>query len=202
MIVYGNGSAILHMDWESVNFVTGRATTRIGLLMATRTVTALESMMESAISGWGTVGGLASLMDQQTLLTQVRIETDALSLTSVVGIAGQVSGTMAAPSVACLESLSAVGKGPRFRGRRFWPSLVSSSQVGENGIITPTRLGQIRAGLDIFYGELEEDPDFVSLAIPQSTQEGERTPPVLPWPDVSTREVQARAATQRRRLRR
>lgn len=202
MIIFGTDGLILHMDWSSQNFVTGRATTRVGMLVTDAGPQSVVDVCEAAVEGWNVALGLRARMDQQTTLAAVRAETSTQSTVLPVGEAGQRNMIAASPNTALLETMSATGKGPRYQGRRYWPSLLSNGEVGENGLVGETPLGLVQTSLDLLYTALSTVDGFQGLAIPQSDVDGQVSSPVVPWPLVGTIGLATRAATQRRRLRR
>lgn len=199
-IVYDTNSYLSTLVFTSPDFVTGVATVTIGWNGVTESAANVGVLAVDIATAWA--AGLKAETDTDTSLSVVRVESATFSIDQSVANPGSMSFTSTPPQVAVLDRKSAAAKGPRNRGRNYWPQWLSQTNVGEGGIIVGSRLTQLETALSGFYTAVLAGTIATEVAIPQSDTPGQASNPILPWPAVVTRGIDARVATQRRRLRR
>lgn len=199
-VVFDSQSMLVQMVWESANFASGAGTSTFGLYTDANGATALNAIATGISQAWQ--ASLRALTDSDITLDFIRWETDNFSGEVSVALAGSAAVNSPPPNAATLITYKAAEKGPRNRGRNFWPGLVSEGDVDERGIINNTRVAAILTEVNDFFEAVEAIPDVLGQYIVQSSTPGQATPPNLPWPQVIERGVSPLMATQRRRLRR
>lgn len=198
-IVYGPTSVLLTIEWTSVNFATGGGTTNFAF-NATGSPTPGGELLAERLAAVCVTDVLPEV-DSNYRIEAIRWETDVLSGEVEVGSPGLRSGVSPPPQVAALCALKAGQKGRRNSGRQFWPGVIAQNQVGEDGLLTIARVQELQDMVDAVATFVEATDDVVQ-SISQTEFPGQQSPPNIPWPIVQSRTVQARVATQRRRVRR
>lgn len=199
-IEFGSNSLLTRFVWESANLASGGGTTNFAWNVSSTTYTDVGGIVSTIGNAW--IARLKPITDADVTLAEIQWETATQSGSAAVNSPGSVTAAQPPPNAAVLASYHALGKGPRYRGRSFWYGWVNESNVDERGVIGVTQVGQLQSALENFLLDVFDNPLVLSQAIAQSTTEGQKTPPVIPWPTVATRVVQPVMATQRRRLRR
>jgi len=199
-ITFDETSYLATIGWASNRFFSGAASTTLAYNGPEETLAMVQDLADRLEAA---VAALLPEIDSNFSHDATRVESASFSIDSGgTGPGTYSSDVVTPPQVAALEVKSAAGKGPRNRGRNFWPNMfMERSQVGEDGIIATSRWETLSAALDAFHADVVDGSDFV-LAIPQSDEPGQVTTPILPWPEVTSRELSTRVATQRRRVRR
>lgn len=196
-IVYGPESALVSLVWETTNTRSGGAATVLGFEGAQDSVAALTGVASLVEAAWD--AHLKEETDNSWQLGVIRVESASFSIEESVDILGTNNFLGPPSNVTVLDSKAAAGKGPRNRGRNYWPALVAESEVDERGLIAPTRQTSLNDAFADFYAQIIGSG--IDLAIPQSETENQKSEPITPWPIVVSRGVQAFVATQRRRVR-
>lgn len=150
-------------------------------------------------AAWLYAGSLNSCLDSNVTATEftARLGTDGgedlVGSVSNASVGGRSIGTFP-PNVACLIHKRTARGGRRGRGRMFIPWILSTTEVGEDGVIQAARITALNAALLIFKNQLTAQSDpMVILHSPGSTSPGA--------PDVVTSLYASNlVATQRRRL--
>lgn len=199
-IVYDTQAMLVQFVWETANYASGGGTTTLGIYTDASGGNALNAIVEDIRGVWLTT--FQDDMDSDWTLASIRWETQTFSGEVQVGTAGGTSMTSPPPNTSILLSYKAAEKGPRNRGRSYWPGLVPEASIDERGIVTPTVVADIFTTMEAFWTGVNAIPDVLGHYIPQSEYSGQASPPNLPWPQVLTRTVSPIVATQRRRLRR
>lgn len=199
-IEFGSNSLLTRFVWESANLASGGGTTNLAWNVASTGITEVEETLVDIGNAW--IARLRPITDADVTLVEIQWETATQSGAAPVNSAGTVTAAQPPPNAATLASYHALGKGARYRGRSFWYGWVNESNVDERGIIGVTQVGQLQTALDNFFLDVFDNPNVLGQGIAQSTTEGQKTSPVIPWPTVGSRVIQPVMATQRRRLRR
>lgn len=199
-IVYDSDSLLTRLVWETANFASGGGTTNLAWSLPDTSLPTVEDVLALIVTAWTT--NLRTVTDSDLTLAFIAWETETQSGLWGVGLAGTGNITSPPPNSAILCSYAGSGKGPRNRGRNYWPGLISENNVDERGVINPSSGVQIQGDIDDFFDQVLASVDVTAQCIAQSTTPGEQSSPILPWPQVKSRVVQPVMATQRRRLRR
>jgi hypothetical protein len=199
-ISFNANSLLTQFTWESANFASGGGTTSHAWNVTGLDVT--ESIRLANVIRQSWVDNLRALTDSDLTLVSVRWEIALSSGEVSVNLPGSLSLTGTPPNTAFLASYATSYKGPRGRGRNYWPGLLPEAAVDERGVINPTNVTNFGTALFNFFDDIEADPSGIRQAIAQSDESGQVTSPIVPWPVVTNRIVQPIAATQRRRMRR
>ena len=193
-------SYLTAIRYDSTNFVTGQAATIMGW---NGPIESSASIITCALQlAQEVTDEVLPLLDSNITVRSIHVATASFSYELPVGSPGLVSGAAAPPNLAMLVTHSAAGKGRRFRGRNYWPGLVSNSQVNEEGIINGSIVTAVQTMVDTIAANMNSGSEFFSQSIPQGDPSPGGSLPVRPWPRVISSVAQPRAATQRRRLRR
>lgn len=198
-VAFGPQSVLCQLIWESANFASGGGTTTLGFNCADASTFDLGAFATDVSDAWQTA--FRAVTDSDVTLDRIRIETNDRSIEAPVALAGTLNLTGPAPNTSVLFSYKGFGKGPRNRGRSYWPGLIAEGAVDERGVVNPSTVVGLFGNLTTFIEACEASPEIVGQAIVQSTYPGQKTPPQNPWPSVVSRTVGALVATQRRRLR-
>jgi hypothetical protein len=192
------GYACTVLKWTSVNFDSGNAATVFGA----GEDLGPDPTSYNTFAGYvrdATVEHILPLMDSGITLASIEVfgEDDGIEL--AVGEPGGVGIVSPPPNVTTLIKKVVGGRGRRRQGRMFWPGLLATNVVGENGIITTTAVNAIQDGMDNWLTDWSLAA-LVNMVILQNS-EGV-TPPVSPPPPATGLIVQNKVASQRQRLRR
>lgn len=199
-VAFGPQSVLVQMVWNSANFATGGGTTTLGFNVESSGALDLGAFLNAIRDAW--TANLRTITDSNYTLERLRCETDDRSLEVGASLAGTGSINSPASNTSILISYKGFGKGPRWRGRSYWPGMLPEGDLDERGNILPSRVAALQAAFGAFFDAVEAYPDVVNQAIVQSSTPDQKSPPNLPWPGVNSRAVQSIAATQRRRMRR
>jgi hypothetical protein len=144
------------------------------------------------------VAELMPITTDTVTLTDARWATQTLGGLLIANSAGGLTSTVAQPASTMLLRKQTGARGPRGRGRSYWPQMASETDVDEAGIVTPARLTAINASLNDFTAALVV-ADLVQVIL----QGDEGSSAVIdPPPEVTGFFCDPKIATQRRRLRR
>ena len=199
-IVFGDDSLLTRFVWESANFASGGGTTNLGWEISATTEVAVLDAVEAIIQAWNVE--MRPGTDSDITLVSVAWETATISGDVAANLPGTSNLVCPPPNAATLVTYNALGKGPRNRGRNYWPGLVSETSVDERGVITPGVVTALQTRIDAFFAAALAPIEVTAQAIAQSVTDSTVTAPIVPWPQVRGRTVQPIMATQRRRLRR
>lgn len=196
-IVIPPGHAQVVLNWSSEIFDSGGAATVLGYRAESVT---LDVDLLAGLVGDATVGHILPAASEQLTLVSVYAASATESTEVAVNSGGVQSLVMPPPNVTLLTRKVSTAKGRRGRGRSYWPLLLGEADVTDEGIIDTTSRTAWQA---IF----QDWGDQISLGgyeqvILQSTYPEQTTPPITPPPTVASYIVDAKVATQRRRLRR
>lgn len=199
-IVFDQTSYLVVLGWQTVNFQSGGGATVLGFNGPTESTQNLQDL--AGLVNAAAVDLLPEL-DPNFTQSSVRVESATFSIEDQgAGPGSRSNSDSVPPQVALLDSKSSILKGRRGRGRNYWPSgFLREAEVNEQGIINTPRLQQLDPLFNTFYSAITTGDVFV-LAIPQSDREEQVSEPNLPWPEVVARQLDARVASQRRRVRR
>lgn len=198
-IDYDSQAMTVQMIWESANFATGGGTTSLAFNTDLNGGAQIDAFMQEIQDQWS--AELRPLVDNDYTLAMLRWETETLSGEHQVNLAGGASTTGLPSNSAAICSYKAAEKGPRNRGRNFWPGMLSEAAVDERGVIGTGTVSALQIALDDFFTAVLAFPDVLSQSIAQTTTPGQQSPPNHPWPQVITRTIQPIIGTQRRRVR-
>lgn len=199
-IVYDAQSVLLQLVWESANFASGGGTTSLGIYANSNGAQDLQTIVEGVRDAW--LDNIRAITDTDVTLDEVRWESQNFSGVVPVATAGSASLSGPPMNTSVLISYKAAEKGPRNRGRSYWPGLLPEGSVDERGVVTPATQATILSAMNAFWADVNAIPEVLSHNIPQTDNPGQSSPPNLPWPQVISLTVGTLAATQRRRLRR
>lgn len=198
-VAYGPQSLLVQLVWESANFASGGGTTTFGFNMTALDEPDLGALGTEISDAWQ--ARFRALTDSDWTLERIRLEDATRSVEVPVVLAGTLSATAPPPNTSVLFSYKAIGKGPRNRGRNYWPGVLAEGDIDERGVVNPARVPALTTAMNGFFTDIEAVTGIESQAIVQSTYPDQATPPQDPWPNVVTRTIGALVATQRRRLR-
>lgn len=199
-VVIPPGFAQFVMRWESPNFVTGGGATVLGwggTGSPGQTPQEFAEIIRDLHGIW-----LAPRQDSDYRLASVYWQTEENSGEVQANRAGELNLESAAPNCALLNSYRTARKGPRGRGRSYWPGFVLRGDLGENGVITGPGFAATSDAFDSFWTDMDNSFETGTQVILQRDEPEQKSPPISPPPPVVSRVLQARIATQRRRLRR
>lgn len=199
-ISFGPENVLTRLIYETANFASGGGTTTLGWQVGEISLEQYVTLAEGVVASWN--DNMKAGVDSDITLASVQWESADLSGEVPAGLAGTGSITSPPPNAAVLCTYSGIGKGPRNRGRSYWPGMVQENAVDERGIITPVNVTGLQTRIDDFFTDVLAVDGVLYQSIAQSITEDSETPPILPWPQVFSRVVQPVMATQRRRLRR
>lgn len=206
-IVYGPQSCLVVMEWSSTNFASGAGATILGFDQNAVGPPDGPAHMANVLTAWQNY--LRPVQDTNVGLASLRWETATDSGGEEVGMGGAQTLEGPPPNVALLVNKPAEGKGPRTRGRNFWPGFVGEADVSERGFLSGARLSTLVNAFNDFFTSLNYGPGLGDLALPQTIREDAngvpipgQSSPIVPWPLVHGLVVSNLVATQRRRLRR
>lgn len=206
-IVYGPQSCLVVLEWSTTNFASGAGATILGFDQGAVGPPNGPALVADVLAAWQT--HLRPEQDTNIGLASMRWETATDSGADEVGLGGGQVLEGAPPNTALLVNKPAEGKGPRTRGRNFWPGFVGEADVNERGFISGARMSTLVAAFNDFFTAINASPTLGNLALPQSIREDAngvplpgQSSPIVPWPLVHELVVSNLVATQRRRLRR
>lgn len=201
-VLLPTGFAQIVLNWDSAAlFESGSGATVLGF----------GSVLDP-LEGWGSFCNSVAAAYSSYLAPQQSVEVGLSSIywqdrdnsgEESVGVSGARSGQVAPPQVAFLTTYRTVRKGPRGRGRSYWPGFLNDEDISNGGGILGARMTQLTLAFDEFWEEVTE---LSALAQPQvilqhitDTQVSE---PITPPPVVTDRLYRGRTGTQRQRNRR
>lgn len=183
--------------WSSNLFASGGAATTWGMgSNEPPEITANEAAV-AARNAWTDV--MRGQMDQQITLQEIVVTTSQQRAVIPVGEAGTQNRTLPPPNTSLLVKKSTALRGRRAQGRNYWPGLVGENSIEESGFLLPGDVTALQNAINSWSSQLIIDVGHPFVILQNS--EGE-TPPLSPPPPVIAQTVQAKVATQRRRLRR
>lgn len=194
------GYAQFVLRWSSPNFYTGGAATTLGYGAPGEPVIDADQFAVYIAESWET--NLKASTDIETTLASVYWATENNSGEYGVNLPGTRNMTAAVPNTAFLISLATGFKGPRARGRLYWPSVLGSGDVGEDGLINGAHVTTLTGLFNDFFNDIDTVAGSQRQVVLQRETDEQKSEPLSPPPEVRSRVYQARAATQRRRLRR
>lgn len=189
----------VNLIWEGAIFAKGGASTSLAFNTDLNGAGAIDIFMEAIKDAWG--AQLRPVTDQDITLASLLWETQTLSGEHFVGLAGGGGITGPPSNCALITSYKAAFKGPRNRGRNFWPGMLTEGSVDEGGAVLPSFLTPLALRFDNFFDLVLAHPGVLAQTIAQSSTPGQATPPNHPWPQVINRTLQPKIGTQRRRVR-
>jgi hypothetical protein len=199
-IIWDDDGFITRFIWTSANFASGGGSTTLAWRADFGVEWTVEDMVELVRDEW--VDHLRSTVDTDMTLDRIDWETAVASGTLNVAMAGTANLNSPPPNTSILSTYKAVGKGPRTRGRSFWPGMVQETNVDERGQIAGSTRSALITAMNLFFGGVIDGSAGGAQVIAQTDSPGNVTSPIVPWPVVTNRSVSPLVATQRRRLRR
>jgi hypothetical protein len=167
---------------------TGAAATVLGLdVRAATSLTAAAAALSDALESL-----IVPIMDTDWASTSVRIIDNDNVHEVAAAFSGDRPGASPPPSVCTLIRKRSSLRGRRHSGRIYWPGLLHSDDIDENGFIKPARLDTIDTTFQDAFSAMATDG--VVLAILHND-------PDEPPTNVSAGIIDRKVATQRRRLR-
>lgn len=179
---------------EGSFYTDGYALATFGALSAFETP---AEVGEAWVTAWED-SELAEFLAIAVTLTTVYAYNETQEATLIVNSSGENAGEMAPPNSCILVEKRTARRGRRALGRSFWPSMLRSEDVLESGAIDGTRLGLLQDAFTVFGNTT--GGEGAPMAIMQNVEGN--TPPIEPWPVVTSYVVDPVISTQRRRLRR
>ena len=191
------------LNWAGSYFASGGGATVLGFRI---------SPLESDLTGVANevadaaTTELLSFISDEVRLDTVTAVTNTLRAEVGVGFIGAISEDTCVPNSAVLTSYSTNFRGPRGRGRSYWPGMCFESSTNGFGIMTPAQTAGIQTSINNFFGQILTSlvgvqAQVILQHISDDPDRPDKTPPITPPPEVINRVVQPRLGTQRRRLR-
>lgn len=184
--------ANIQMHWTSPNFFKGAALTQFGVRLAEGT---LSEAAVSVSTAW--LDNLQDLTSSNVTLDRVVAQTENTQSVALVGEAGNEDQTQAEPSIAVLTKKVTNVRGPRGKGRSYWPGLAYEGTYDEQGLMSDGDRSTYQGVFSSFVAAVEASVGGMVLL---QNEEGQSAP-IAPPPPINGLLVDPRAATQRRRLR-
>lgn len=183
--------------WTSTLFASGGAATTWGMGSHEPPELTANQAAVAARKAWTDV--MRNQIDQQITLQEIVVTTSQQRAVLPVGQAGTQNRTLPPPNTSLLVKKVTATRGRRAQGRNFWPGMVGENSIDEGGYLLPADLTALQTAINNWSAQLITDIGHPFVILQNS--EGE-TPPLSPPPPVIAQVVQAKVATQRRRLRR
>jgi hypothetical protein len=190
-LIFPAGYFATDLEFESANFEQGTAHVILGWQG----------------NGTDTASSIATAVGDSYVTNLIPVTDASVSLGSVTGYntltatevsydePGAGTGDLAPPSIALLTKKLVVERGPRAKGRSYWPGILLDNSLNERGAMSTSDQASYQTRFDDFLID-------VGARIPVILQNTEgQSSPLDPPPEVGRFEVQLLAATQRRRLR-
>lgn len=179
------------IEFSSFNFEQGTAHVVLGWLSdGILTPVEIAEKVHDAL-----VTNILPVVDGSVTLSNVTAyDTDTAASDGRV-VAGAGNGELAPPNIALLTKKLNQDRGPRAKGRSYWPGILLDASLNQRGEMTPSDLASYQTRFDDFLvsaGPLQ--------AVILGNSEG-ISPQLATPPTVTQFQVQQLAATQRRRLR-
>lgn len=199
-IVIPEGFAQATLVYTGAMFpATGGGTTTLGFGQDLQN-TDLANLATAIVQSWDT--NLQGITSDKVTLAEVRCVTDNAFGGATSGAVGGVGDDTCPPNVSILCTHYSGRRGPRGRGRSYFPGMAFESSTNDDGSLPSGQRSAIQDAVDAFFEDIT-----AAAALPPDTEqyilhndEGSSTdgPPNL----VLNRLVSGVVATQRRRLRR
>lgn len=191
-LIIPNGFVNVIMRWTSPNLFKGTGVTQFGMNLD---FVPGDNPAETVADLWSET--IRPLQSSSMTLADVTVQTATQSVTEEVGLSGGISSTPAEPSIAVLTKKVTGVRGPRAKGRAYWPGMAYEGTFDAKGLMSESDRTEYQQAFDAFMDGLQT---VLGTMVILQNEEGE-TPPLSPPPEVPTLVVDPRAATQRRRLR-
>lgn len=175
------------INYEGDWFASGKGATVLGFNLGTNN---LSDVGETLKTQFNTV--LAADLYNGITVTTIRVVDAIDGHDTVANITGGTGDAQVPPNVSLLVRKTAIGRGRMNQGRNYWPGLLAKSDLGDNGTLTTPTRNSLQDKFDEFYLNVVED----GLGWVILHNDSEASPA-----DVTGLVVEAKAATQRRRLR-
>lgn len=202
-VIIPQGYAQATLNWESGSIDSGIGATVLGLDISASLAAGLDEIATLISSAAGE--HLMPIMSDFQALASVDVVDALVSGSNTTRRGGTQGYQEPPPNVSLLVSMRSQRRGRRARGRNYWPGFLEEGSVDRSGQMTPVFLASRVAGFTGFFAELESEaitPVILQHTTPTGPNAPENpTPPLSPPPAVTVIEVQAKVATQRRRLR-
>jgi len=147
---------------------------------------------------------LQPVTDNEVTPPRVRVENETTVIERPASLTGGADVYSPTANTSILLSKQTAVKGPRGRGRSYFPGLANATQILQTGALTPVALGTLQGFVDAFIEQIETGggpTPSLTQRLPQTEYEGQKSNPFLPWPSVQETRVSPFVATQRRRMR-
>lgn len=195
-VVIPSGYAQFVLNWSGPLFASGHGATVLGFGGEGDPIADADDFAGTIALAWG----VNMAPETSTALTLDSIYWATATQSGVVPV--NQSGTEAfddvPPNCAVLTTYTTGFKGPRARGRSYWPGLASDTTTDDSGVIASGRIVQLEGAFAGFWNTTTASTNQVIL---QRDEPGQQSPPLDPPPQVNARVIQPLLATQRRRLR-
>lgn len=192
-VIIPSGAARGIFHFKSANFFKGSALTILDASLGSLNIT---EMAEAYIEAFE--DHLRPLLSTAVTLTHVQTFTEVIGTEVPANIVGQVGQQAGDPQVCILVRKITQERGPRARGRSYWPGMTFEATFGPTGLMTPADQATYQGRFDDFYEALGTS-GLSNLVILQG-DEGSSAP-LNPPPAITQLLVDQRCATQRRRNR-
>lgn len=202
-VIIPEGYVQATLGWASGNFDSGKASTVLGFFNDTAQTPAVE-VASTIYSEY--VASLAEHQLEGYFLESVTVVTGEGQLFVATGSnGGETTGTALVSSNAVLVKMASALRGRRGRGRNYWPGFLPEADVDGAGNISPGLVATLQSDFDNFFENLLLN-GIATCILQHETPTGpdapvNPTPPYDPPPPVVDIRVDAKVATQRRRIR-
>lgn len=203
-VIIPDGYCQVTINYRGPLFASGGAATVLGFGLAdfSGTVQDVADEIASAVNEF-----LVPVISNQVTISEIVVVTEEQRGVSGLNVTGGVDAETCVPNSAVLASYSTDRRGPRGRGRSYWPGMAFESSTNGFGVMTGLQTAGLQDAIqDFFFAVLTSLGGASQQVILQHTSDDparpDKTPPISPPPQVTNIVVSSRLATQRRRLRR
>lgn len=191
IIPTGTARGIFH--FTSPNFFKGRAATVLDFALGELSLLDAADVLSLSYQA-----DLRPLLSNAVTLESVEVFDADQRVQVPVNVVGPRTTGAADPQVCILVRKVTAARGPRAKGRSYWPGMTYEATFGPNGLMSAADQSAYQAAFNSFAQSLATG-GIASLRILQN-EEG-ISPPLDPPPQIEAMIVDRRCATQRRRNR-
>jgi hypothetical protein len=195
-VIIPNGFVQIVLDWTGDLFDSGGGATVLGHSLTDDDQAQMQDLADEVRDSW--VANLRGNTSDHVTLAAVRVLTETRAAQRVVNVAGTNAGDTCPPNTSVLVKHQTARRGPRGRGRAFWPGHAYEAEVSDTGALDEDYRDTLQGLFDAFYDDVDTAVGG-SWVVLQGDQ-GESAP-IAPPPAIATKELDGRVASQRRRLR-
>lgn len=185
-------------DLISPSFESGLANVTLGIRLTGGAVGATMGAVALGVAEDFETNLLAPLSSLVTVQEVRAVDEDSFGAVTP-GLVGGNSVNMPPSNVALLVRKATARRGPRGRGRMYWPHMVEEATIDPGGNITGSTVTALQGLFDAFRDDLLAR-DFVPVVL-QGDNPGQQSPPINPPPAITRFLVEPKVATQRGRMR-